>query len=88
MKGGGYRVAIEPHAWRQLSKAPVQLQESLLQAIEGLEDDPRPQGYKKLAGRSGAFRIKVGSWRIVYRVFEDELLVLILEVFARQAGYR
>jgi mRNA interferase RelE/StbE len=33
-----------------------------------LADDPRPVGYRKLVGRGGAYRIRVGSYRIIYTV--------------------
>ena len=56
--------------------------------IEALELEPRPNGYKKLAGRSGAFRVKAGDYRIIYHVEDEVLLVLVLEVVNRREGYR
>lgn len=83
-----YRVLIEPNAWRQLMKLSPQTQERILTIIEGLEVEPRPNGYKKLEGRSGAFRVKSGDFRIIYHIQDDVLLVLILEVVNRRDAYR
>ena len=41
-------------------------------AIEALADDPRPPGCRKLAGRKDEWRIRVGNWRVIYRVEGEE----------------
>ncbi len=69
-------------------KLPPQVQERILAVIESLETEPRPHGYKKLEGRSGAYRVKTGDYRIIYHVQDQVLLVLVLEVINRREGYR
>jgi len=83
-----YRVQIEANAWRQLMKLSPQIQERILAVIEALEWEPRPNGYKKLAGNSGVFRVKAGDYRIIYHIQDDVLLELVLEVINRREGYR
>ncbi|HQV97790.1 MAG TPA: type II toxin-antitoxin system RelE/ParE family toxin [Saprospiraceae bacterium] len=58
-------------------KAQKQLDEPIIEAIAGLEDNPRPAGYKKLKG-SDAYRIRTGNYRIIYDIFDNVLLVDVI----------
>ena len=60
----------------------------IIGALEELEADPRPAGASSLVGYSGALRIRVGDWRVVYRVVDERLLVLVLQVGHRREIYR
>ncbi len=52
-------------------------------AILGLEDDPRPPGSRKLRGLEG-WRLRVGDWRVIYHINDQELIVTIVEVRRRR----
>ena len=39
-------------------------------AIEALAETPRPDGCRKMAGFDDLWRVRVGDWRIVYRIEE------------------
>ncbi|HRG40103.1 MAG TPA: type II toxin-antitoxin system RelE/ParE family toxin [Saprospiraceae bacterium] len=58
-------------------KAQKQLDEPIIEAIAGLEENPRPAGYKKLKG-SDAYRIRTGNYRIIYDIFDNVLLVDVI----------
>lgn len=55
----------------------------IAQAILKLEDDPRPQGCRKLRGLEG-WRVRVGDWRIIYQVDDTARMVTIVEVRRRR----
>ena len=57
-------------------------------AIRGLADNPRPQGSLKLTGYAGLWRVRVGDWRIIYEIEDDELIVLVTDISARGEAYR
>ncbi len=61
--------------------------EPIFDAINKLEDNPRPHGVLKLKGRSG-YRIRVGDYRIIYEIFDEVLLVDIVELGNRKDVYR
>lgn len=67
-----YTVVLTKTVQKQLNKLPDQLADTLLDAIEKLADDPRPDGCKKLKGRSG-YRIRKGDYRIIYDIHDDIL---------------
>lgn len=59
---------------------------AIIQAIEKLSNDPRPHGYKKLTGRNG-YRIRIGSYRVIYDIFENNLIIEIVNVGSRGGIY-
>jgi mRNA interferase RelE/StbE len=88
-----YRLEVSPEAGRDLERLKKRIQrhdfERLRVAIRGLADEPRPQGVRKIRGAERAYRIRVGSYRVVYEVYDDENLVLILQVVRRtEATYQ
>ncbi|WP_137110322.1 type II toxin-antitoxin system RelE/ParE family toxin [Rhodobacter sp. SY28-1] len=56
-------------------------------AIYALADDPRPPGCRKLEGRENEWRIRVGTWRVIYQIEEDRVVVLIVRVAPRGEVY-
>jgi mRNA interferase RelE/StbE len=63
------------------------MQRRIVEKIEALADDPRPAGSVKLTGH-GAYRIRVGDYRVIYAVADDQLVVLVVEVGHRREVYR
>ncbi|WP_223682274.1 type II toxin-antitoxin system RelE family toxin [Flavobacterium hibisci] len=54
--------------------------------IYDLAENPRPQGYKKLKGRPG-YRIRVGDYRVIYEIFDDVLLIDVIDLGHRKDIY-
>ena len=81
-----YTIILSKRAQKQLDKLSDNIAEPIIDAIAGLEDNPRPKGYKKLKGRDG-YRIRAGNYRIIYTVFDDELLVDVIELGHRKDIY-
>jgi mRNA interferase RelE/StbE len=51
-----------------------------------LTDNPRPNGYIKLKGFN-AYRIRVGSYHIIYEIFDRILVVEIIDLGDRKDIY-
>jgi mRNA interferase RelE/StbE len=56
--------------------------------IEGLAEDPRPEGSEKLAGSSDLYRVRVGTYRILYAVDDAVRVVAVTRVGHRKEAYR
>lgn len=56
-------------------------------AIRNLAEEPRPAGSKKLTGRAG-WRIRVGSFRVVYEIDDPNRVVTVLHIGHRRDVYR
>ena len=88
-----YRLEVSPAADRDLEKLKSRIRrqdfERLRDAVGGLAGEPRPQGVRKIKGTEKTYRIRVGSYRVVYEVYDNDNLVLILQVARRsETTYR
>jgi len=81
-----YTAVLSKKAQKQLDKLSDNIAEPILDAIAGLEENPRPAGYKKLKGRDG-YRIRTGSYHIIYDIFDNELIVDIITLGHRKDIY-
>jgi mRNA interferase RelE/StbE len=84
----GYSVQIKASAAKELDRLPRKKdRQRIVDRIQKLADDPRPPGCKKISGRD-LYRIRQGSFRIVYSVRDDVLIVLVVKVADRKEVYR
>jgi len=81
-----YTARLSKKAQKQLDKLSDIIAEPILNAIESLEENPRPQGCKKLKGRNG-FRIRSGDYRIIYEIFDSELIIDVIALGHRKDIY-
>ncbi|MBC7570020.1 MAG: type II toxin-antitoxin system RelE/ParE family toxin [Spirosoma sp.] len=81
-----YTVVLTKTAQKQLDKLPDAVADPLLDAVEKLGDDPRPDGCKKLKGRPG-YRIRRGSYRVIYDIADDVLTVEVVAIGHRSEIY-
>jgi mRNA interferase RelE/StbE len=49
--------------------------------------NPRPPGIRAIVGQPGAFRLRVGDWRVLYEIEDDKLIVLVVKVGHRSSVY-
>ncbi len=82
-----YAVQILRRAQKQLGRIGPVDRERIIAAITGLQLDPRPAGCKKLSGRP-AWRIRIGSYRVIYEIHDDQLLVLVVALGDRGDVYK
>jgi mRNA interferase RelE/StbE len=64
------------------------LRVTLMDAIEALMDNPRPPGCLMLAGHRDLWRIRVGDWRVIYRIEDQRLVVIVVGSGGRVQVYR
>ena len=81
-----YQIRINKRAIKALTKINEPYFTPIKQAIYNLQDNPRPQGYKKLKGRD-AYRIRVANYRIIYEILDTELIVNIIAIGHRKDIY-
>ncbi len=84
-----YRVLIKPSAAKEIEAVDQKRdRQRIVARILALADEPRPVGCEKLAGESDRYRVRVGRYRILYSIADDELLVLVVRVGHRKDVYR
>ena len=83
-----YRVSIKRSAVKEIEAIPQKKErQHIMRRIGQLADDPRPTGSKKLSGHD-RYRIRQGSYRIVYGIEDKELVVMVVKVGHRKDIYR
>jgi mRNA interferase RelE/StbE len=83
-----HRIALTPAARRQLAALDPSTRRRIARRIEALGTVPRPPGAEMLKGGEGELRIRVGDWRVIYVVHDDELLVLVIKIGHRGDVHR
>lgn len=81
-----YTIVLSRKAKKQLDKLRSPIAKPILEAIEGLGGNPRPAGCIKLTDREG-YRIRVGDYRIIYDIYDNTLVVDVIEVGHRREIY-
>ncbi len=76
-----YAIVLHPHAKRELDKIPSQIFPKIDSEIWKLRHNPRPHGVKKL--EDDLHRIRVGEWRVIFAIFDQEKRVVIFRVVRR-----
>jgi len=76
-----HRLLLHPSIEKQLAKIPPAQARRLADAMRALRDDPRPQQCKHLT--ENLYRIREGEYRIIYAVFDTELVVFVCKVGRR-----
>ncbi len=82
-----YSIDILRVAQKQLAKINRASQQRIIDGIRDLTENPRPSGCKKLSGRP-AWRIRIGPYRVIYEIHDDQLLVLVVTIGDRKDVYR
>jgi mRNA interferase RelE/StbE len=83
-----YRIEIKSSAAKELEKLPRKMIPRFVTVINGLAENPRPQGVKKLVGFERTYRIRVGDYRILYDIFEKKLIIEIIRIRHRKDVYK
>ena len=82
-----YFINFSKQSLKQLAKINEPYYSNIKATIYSLADNPRPHGYKKLSDRTG-YRVRVGNYRIIYDIFDKQLIVEIIAVGDRKDIYQ
>ncbi len=74
-----YYIKIAPAAQRQILALSDKYQKMIIKLIEALAVNPRPPGAKKIDGLIGLYSEDVNHLRLIYKVEEQEILLLLIK---------
>lgn len=79
-----YQIVIEKRAQKFIRKQPKPQQERLLRAIYQL-----PEGdVKQMKGNEGLYRLRVGTYRVIYTIDNDRLIIVVIDAGNRGQVYQ
>ena len=82
-----YKVLIKPSAVKELEAIPEKDRRRIVYRIQGLAENPRPHGCEKLSDQDKS-RLRQGNYRILYQVYDDEVIVMVVKVGKRGKVYK
>ena len=85
----GYRLLIKSSAAKELEAVDTKAdRQRIVDRVQGLAANPRPKGSDKLAGYADRYRVRQGSFRIIYLIDDENREVTIFKVGRRKDVYR
>ena len=83
-----YQIIVPKPVQKQLDDLPDNLYNRTIKKIMALKENPRPRGCVKLKGYENEYRIRIGDYRLIYEILDEELVVLLLHCKPRKDIYR
>ncbi len=83
-----YSLRSYPEIEADLDAIPEPMHAKIRAGIFRLADNPRPSGVAKLKGYDDVYRIRIGNYRVVYRIQDQKLLVIVAAAATRGRVYR
>ncbi|TMB97976.1 MAG: type II toxin-antitoxin system RelE/ParE family toxin [Chloroflexi bacterium] len=78
-----FRIRYTTHAQRELGRLPPKTATRIDIKIGRLGQQPRPPGCRKLAFSENVYRIRLGGYRVIYEIRDEELLILVIRIAKR-----
>jgi mRNA interferase RelE/StbE len=82
-----YEILVERAVERQMRNLPPEVFSRVLGGIKRLAEEPRPPGCRKLKGAVRVWRIRVGSYRVLYEINDAARQLRVLRVAHRREVY-
>lgn len=84
-----YRILFTRSADKTLRRLPRNIAQRIRRSLDDLAMNPYAEHLDviKLQNRPG-YRLRVGDWRIIYEIENDELIILVLRIGSRGEVYR
>ena len=75
-----YSVELTRTAEKQIRRVPKRDRGRIIEALESLGEKPRPREARKLQGYDEVYRIHIGQYGIVYEVYDDRVVIIVLKI--------
>jgi len=83
-----YEVFIERSAERDIKRLQEGILQRIIFTIMGLSNNPRPKGCRKISGSKSDWRIRIGDYRVLYEIDDNNKSVKIMRILHRSSIYK
>lgn len=85
-----WTVVVADSVYKALRRIPKKTQKLIMEKIAGLAENPFPFGdtIKRLQTEAEIYRLRVGDYRIFYKLIRDEMVVDVYRIANRREAYR
>jgi mRNA interferase RelE/StbE len=84
----GWRYVLTPHAKRDMEHLQHAIQRRIYAALDRMAADIRTCDVRKLEGHRDEFRLRVGSYRVLFGVDAPHRTYVVHQVTDRKDAYR
>ncbi len=84
------QIIIQPNAKKQLKNLDFTVQKRIAKFIDNLQEleNPRIKGKSLVGNLSGFWRYRVGDYRIICDIVDNEITIYILDISHRSKSYK
>ena len=82
-----YEILFTKKAARFIRSLPKGYREKTKEILESLKHSPFSYPYRKIRGETNTYRIRIGKYRILYEVHENEKKIVVLTADKRGSIY-
>lgn len=89
-----YNIVITESATKEIKRIPAKMQDRILEKIDDLAQEPKPNGYKKLksfdvpgSDYDDYYRVRIGDYRVVYTIENEQITIFVLKIAHRKDVY-
>lgn len=83
-----FQILYKNSVKKELQKITQFYRVAIVRKIELLKNNPRPIGSAKLTGSVDLFRIRHGDYRVIYKIQNNVLTIIIIKVGHRRDIYK
>jgi len=85
-----YQIEFSKKSLKAFLKLPQSMQGNLMKKIQRLADNPYAvnNNIKKLQGEDDCYRLRVGDYRVLYRILTKKLMIEVIHIAHRREAYR
>ena len=83
-----YTILLKRSAEKELANLPDEIHDRIVEKLQSLIENPNPKGVKKLRGSKEAYRLRIGSYRVLYIIRKDESKIEVYSIAHRKDVYK
>ena len=82
-----YKIVPTPKFAKNFKKLDTFVSKQIKSYLNRVTDNPRAKGKALVANRTGQWRYRIGAYRVIVNIQDNELIILALEVGHRRDIY-
>jgi len=82
-----YEIVFSRKAAKSVGELPRAHREKLITIIADLKSNPFSHPYRKIRGETNLYRIRLGEYRLLYELNEEQKRIVILKLDKRSKVY-
>lgn len=83
-----FEVYLLKEAERELDELPKKIQNKIRERIKTLADFPNVRNCIKIMGHENTFRLRVGKYRALFKVYGNKRVIVVTEIGHRGRFYK